>query len=1323
MHYKQMLAVCCTAVLSLFLTNVTLAQEGNVCETPNVISSLPYDDAGNTSTYGNDYSSVDLPTTAPGAVVEGTGSNSYLNGDDVVYAYTPSADGVINVSTTNDDDWIGLWAFTGCPFSSTVGYHTQTNGTTRAINGLSVLANTTYYFLISTWPTPNSTDYTIHVEEAVPDCPELGLNIGSPCDDGDPNTVSDTVNENCECEGIPMAANDEPCTATALMCGDTVLQSFAGATMSIDDDCFGSSVADVWFSFDSDGSQVFTVAEGGDVYFDAIVQLYKGTDCNELIEMSDCQDSPESFTVSETGTYFFRIRPYSTSGESGIATVHLTCTPFDCPALLANIGDACDDGDPNTLGDKINENCECEGTLPQACENSTKYPSAAVAAGPDLTTLSTCNYLSEYSEITNITSGDDYEFTVTGNGYITVRTGSVGGSVVATGFSPLTVTAPNSDNLFAHWSADADCSTSSGCQTTTVQCTSCQPFDCMDIEANIGDACDDGDPNTHSDMINANCECEGSPAGECVNAAKYPGSAITASADLATISTCNYLQEYSEIDGVISGETYQFTVTGNGWITVRTGSVGGSVVSTGTSPVSVTAPNSDNLFVHWNADDECGTASGCQITTVQCTSCAIIYDCPELEANIGDACDDGDPNTINDEINGDCECEGTSMVTNDEACSATELLCGDTVMQSFAGATMSIDDDCYGSSEADVWFSFDSDGSQVFTVAEGGDIYFDAIVQLYKGTDCNGLTEMSDCQDSPESFTVTEAGTYFFRIRPYSVTGESGIATVHLTCTPFDCPALLANFGDACDDGDPNTLGDVINENCECEGTLPQECENSTKYPSAAVTASADLYTISSCQYLQEYSEITGIMNGETYEFTVSGDGYMTVRTGSAGGSVVGMGVSSLSVTAPNSDNLFVHWSAGADCSTATGCQTSTVQCTTCSVIYDCPDLEANIGDTCDDGDPNTINDTVTEDCECAGDLIPSNDDCDDAISIACGETLMGSTAAATASGLSATCGSFTSSTAKDLFYTFEADGTSDYVISVDNAGTGFIDIVLFAYSGECGNLEEITCADDGSPETIELLAPDAGTYTIRFFAYSGTGQFSVNLECNENVAWDCPDIEANIGDACDDGDPNTENDVITEDCECAGTFVCTEPQPAVTGLSTEYVEGEGMLFHWDAVPNSIGCQLRLSSADNVVIKTAKLWEFEAESFMAPRHMFDYATDYLFAIRCGCSQSPVIAGPWSTLAFSTPSGPSMISTPNPTSGVSNVTFEVVTEEHTTLEVYDMNGRSLEVLYNGMAIPNGEYRFQFNGTALPAGVYIYRLTTESDVVIEKFMIAK
>jgi len=35
----------------------------------------------------------------------------------------------------------------------------------------------------------------------------------------------------------------------------------------------------------------------------------------------------------------------------------------------------------------------------------------------------------------------------------------------------------------------------------------------------------------------------------------------------------------------------------------------------------------------------------------------------------------------------------------------------------------------------------------------------------------------------------------------------------------FDCPTLMANFGERCDDGDDTTENDIITSNCECLGT------------------------------------------------------------------------------------------------------------------------------------------------------------------------------------------------------------------------------------------------------------------------------------------------------------------------------------------------------------------------------------------------------------------------------------------------------------------------------------------------------------------------
>src|SRR5690554_6629683 len=147
---------------------------GSTCDNPLVVNSLPFNDAGNTSTYGSNYSNSDVPTTASGAITTGTGSNYYLSGDEVVYAYTPICNQVVTITTTNDDDWIGLWAFTGCSFSSTVGYHTSSFGATRSIVDLPLTGGETYYFVISTWSAPQSTNYTINITLVSDDCSSGG---------------------------------------------------------------------------------------------------------------------------------------------------------------------------------------------------------------------------------------------------------------------------------------------------------------------------------------------------------------------------------------------------------------------------------------------------------------------------------------------------------------------------------------------------------------------------------------------------------------------------------------------------------------------------------------------------------------------------------------------------------------------------------------------------------------------------------------------------------------------------------------------------------------------------------------------------------------------------------------------------------------------------------------------------------------------------------------------------------------------------------------------------------------------------------------------
>ncbi len=83
----------------------------------------------------------------------------------------------------------------------------------------------------------------------------------------------------------------------------------------------------------------------------------------------------------------------------------------------------------------------------------------------------------------------------------------------------------------------------------------------------------------------------------------------------------------------------------------------------------------------------------------------------------------------------------------------------------------------------------------------------------------------------------------------------------------------------------------------------------------------------------------------------------------------------------------------------------------------------------------------------------------------------------------------------------------------------------------------------------------------------------------------------------------------------------------------------------------------------------------------------------------------------------------LTSSPNPTNGPSQVTFETVMTGRTLLEVYDLSGRNVATLFNQIAQEGQSYRLYFDGSGLPNGVYVYRMTTESETIIEKFMIAR
>ena len=104
---------------------------------------------------------------------------------------------------------------------------------------------------------------------------------------------------------------------------------------------------------------------------------------------------------------------------------------------------------------------------------------------------------------------------------------------------------------------------------------------------------------------------------QCCNTSQY-GSVTAPTSGTTTISTCNYLSEYSPISLVVAGSSYTLEVTStSAWITVYSGSSCGTFVADGLSPLTFTAPTSGTYYVHWSVNSSCATlSSGCETTTI-----------------------------------------------------------------------------------------------------------------------------------------------------------------------------------------------------------------------------------------------------------------------------------------------------------------------------------------------------------------------------------------------------------------------------------------------------------------------------------------------------------------------------------------------------------------------------------------------------------------------------------------------------------------------------------------------------------------------------------
>jgi len=78
--------------------------------------------------------------------------------------------------------------------------------------------------------------------------------------------------------------------------------------------------------------------------------------------------------------------------------------------------------------------------------------------------------------------------------------------------------------------------------------------------------------------------------------------------------------------------------------------------------------------------------------------------------------------------------------------------------------------------------------------------------------------------------------------------------------------------------------------------------------------------------------------------------------------------------------------------------------------------------------------------------------------------------------------------------------------------------------------------------------------------------------------------------------------------------------------------------------------------------------------------------------------------------------------PNPFNPVTIISFDIPMENHVTLKIYDITGREIKTILNGI-FKAGSYKVDFDGANLSSGVYFYRIEYDGINIVKKMLMVK
>jgi len=200
---------------------------------------------------------------------------------------------------------------------------------------------------------------------------------------------------------------------------------------------------------------------------------------------------------------------------------------------------------------------------------------------------------------------------------------------------------------------------------------------------------------------------------------------------------------------------------------------------------------------------------------------------------------------------------------------------------------------------------------------------------------------------------------------------------------------------------------------------------------------------------------------------------------------------------------------------------------------------------------------------------------------------------------------------------------------------------------------------------------------------------------------------------------------------ECVGgntglEACCPTPFPALDEASlTTVVNLSNVSIGWASVLGQVGCQVQLRfEGATTNLGSTIVGGGSADSFTIPGSVLQLNQNYEWRVRCGCSQTPVVAGPFTTWQpFSTTVNANITASPNPTNDQTVVTVSSEVHDYAVVAVFDLNGRQVAQLYSGDILEKQNYRFNFDASGLPNGVYICRYTGQTKTTITKIMVAR